>query len=655
MISASTAPKSVLTSSLSPPAPDGFPASHQSPQQQNSLPSPVPLRLCTNAWCNGVVRADSTHRRCMGCVVRDWKDRDDPERRKSNSPSVVSTALSVGKNKDRRKPKKRVSWFDGYQTDGDVSSQDQHSDKRGDHLRVCGDELSRKAEGTQEGAVEDSDTEMQDATQGSQRSGLIVRGWESGLTQFNGDEEAETSTTGALAVDQNAEAGPSSGHSSTRCAIKTCQEFLPLHYDWKCCPSCRKSSRKSRIKRMGRPMPHKRLRSDQSGSDFEKPQRDRIDLNAAFSKNQLGSYVLYDPAGLVTTGARICTNRGCRHIVPDIFEYRYKLCFPCRMRTARNARLRQAKGGREARLADGLPVENEDILLEETVPFYVQPPHELLRASLGRCAQLDCGMKLEPEKRQSLRARAKGSHNSTDPSLDFVSSICEQCTWRKLPVDARRNQPAEIHRRVRILSADRADLLPPAARVLSNPCIHSDSALTIKLPERPVPPPKPRVPGPYPEYQSLSRLIFDLQELFANYLQAQAFYCLALHQEKHAKSIPLSKFSFDGEFSAVALDYDVWSRRNEVEKYVTDVIREVERVAMVQFSSRSWAVAHGGIVTRIACRDMVPVALPRGIQADLTIPPTKEVMGELEVVVLPVDSHRCFCGQRTVVRLRLVG
>ena len=33
----------------------------------------------------------------------------------------------------------------------------------------------------------------------------------------------------------------------------------------------------------------------------------------------------------------------------------------------------------------------------------------------------------------------------------------------------------------------------------------------------------------------------------------------------------------------------------------------------------------------------------------------KDMQGELEIVVLPVDSHRLFPGQRTVVRFRLVG
>lgn len=59
-------------------------------------------------------------------------------------------------------------------------------------------------------------------------------------------------------------------------------------------------------------------------------------------------------------------------------------------------------------------------------------------------------------------------------------------------------------------------------------------------------------------------------------------------------------------------------------------------------------------MTRFACRDLVALAVPCRLGASVSNC-AREMVGELEVVVLPVNSHRCFAGQRTVVRLRLVG
>lgn len=84
--------------------------------------------------------------------------------------------------------------------------------------------------------------------------------------------------------------------------------------------------------------------------------------------------------------------------------------------------------------------------------------------------------------------------------------------------------------------------------------------------------------------------------------------------------------------------------------------------------SRTTAVAYGGVITRFACNHRVSIFLPPGLVNRLGVkveegqpqPQSlpaypKDMIGELEVVVIPDDSHRMYAGQRTVVRFRLVG
>ncbi|KAF5389021.1 hypothetical protein D9757_005147 [Collybiopsis confluens] len=288
---------------------------------------------------------------------------------------------------------------------------------------------------------------------------------------------------------------------------------------------------------------------------------------STFSTSRLGNYTLQDPAGLVTSGSRICAVSGCQHIVPNAVEYRDDICFLCHVQRENQDIKYQAE-----RPGPGLaPVEKEDPSLESNCkfPVRIQLPHNLLRSLIGRCSHIDRGMKLELQKIKSLRARAKGPLNPNT----------SRCTWRRASDEARKGRRLDVHLRVRILlqQADDPDgsmdsSEPIEVRTASSklPVKSRGSTPTIKIPPRPVPPPKPLGPTPYPEYQSLNRLVTDLQDLYVNYLQAQALYYLALYQTKPSDSkrsgstrTPpfMSKFTFDGEFSAVALDFDIPGRK----------------------------------------------------------------------------------------------
>ncbi|KAE9397345.1 hypothetical protein BT96DRAFT_74452 [Gymnopus androsaceus JB14] len=89
-----------------------FPASASAPalSPQELVQSNLSHRPCCNSGCDGVVTAENSQRRCMGCVMKGWRSSD-----------------GTGQRGIKRKRKsKRVSWFDGYEKEGrDVINQDQ--------------------------------------------------------------------------------------------------------------------------------------------------------------------------------------------------------------------------------------------------------------------------------------------------------------------------------------------------------------------------------------------------------------------------------------------------------------------------------------------------------------------------------------------------
>jgi hypothetical protein len=119
-------------------------------------------------------------------------------------------------------------------------------------------------------------------------------------------------------------------------------------------------------------------------------------------------------------------------------------------------------------------------------------------------------------------------------------------------------------------------------------------------------------------------------------------------------------FDFSGEYSIVAMDFDVVARKAEIELGVHSVKDAVARAGGLEFSPTSWVSIlgkPGGVVTRFACVHLVKVFLP--IRMPPGHPPnpahTKSMQGELEIAVLPDDSHKYFPGEKTIVRFRLVG
>jgi hypothetical protein len=64
---------------------------------------------------------------------------------------------------------------------------------------------------------------------------------------------------------------------------------------------------------------------------------------------------------------------------------------------------------------------------------------------------------------------------------------------------------------------------------------------------------------------------------------------------------------------------------------------------------------YGGLLSRFSCVQSIDASSPTLETDGSSSDSLKSMRGELEVVVIPEDSHRLFPGQRTVIRFRLVG
>ncbi|KAJ7939126.1 hypothetical protein B0H13DRAFT_1941268 [Mycena leptocephala] len=101
-------------------------------------------------------------------------------------------------------------------------------------------------------------------------------------------------------------------------------------------------------------------------------------------------------------------------------------------------------------------------------------------------------------------------------------------------------------------------------------------------------------------------------------------------------------FDFSGEYSIVAADYDIASRKVAVNARVDAIEDSV---------ASSFYVRPDSVITRLCCFKILH-PLP-ATYAPTLVP--QNMLGELEIFVLTNVSHRYFPGEKTIVRYRLFG
>lgn len=220
----------------------------------------------------------------------------------------------------------------------------------------------------------------------------------------------------------------------------------------------------------------------------------------------------------------------------------------------------------------------------------------------GRCTSLDCGM-----------------------IVSLSATKCEQCIYR----DEHPGQPRRM-------------LLSPSTQ---------EPPLKARRPTI-----TPRQATPYPEFPTFMLLLAEFYTRLRDFLETQArYFLLSSNVGRHLEGP--SMFAFDGEYSVIAMDYDVLGRKEAVVQHARVLKDEIECAGRLKFGPTMWVsqVDHG-VVARFACDHEVLVHLPKQETSKKDQPPFHKVMrGELEIAVMADGSHQYFPGQRTVIRFRLVG
>lgn len=90
------------------------------------------------------------------------------------------------------------------------------------------------------------------------------------------------------------------------------------------------------------------------------------------------------------------------------------------------------------------------------------------------------------------------------------------------------------------------------------------------------------MPWAHSQYKCLSILLSDLTSRLASFLEAQVYY-IALTSAGRKLPPPPAIFQFTGEFSVVALDFDIVRRKEEVNQGTMQVKDDIERLGGLNF------------------------------------------------------------------------
>lgn len=296
----------------------------------------------------------------------------------------------------------------------------------------------------------------------------------------------------------------------------------------------------------------------------------------------------------VVPGARFCSVRSCAHVLPSASEYCWKLCGPCRTRMRR----KKTEVAVTVDTGHGSQVQQQECSGDESedLPLAVALRHRTSEEQQSsRCSSTDCGMLLD---------------------LSLSRLECPQCAYRKLRIGHGKIGQGR------------------------------DSQAAVK----------PSVISPYPQYKCLSALLSAFKSRFISFLKAHSYYFLAKLAQGVDHPNETTIFGFDGEFSVVALDFNILDKREEMAKNAHKFTEEIERLCGLQFGETWISTNVGGLVRRFACSHEVPSIAPTPVTSSSDIKTRAKTMhGELEVAIFPDHSHHFFAGRRTIVRFCLVG
>ncbi|KAH7886791.1 hypothetical protein F5I97DRAFT_1050631 [Phlebopus sp. FC_14] len=353
--------------------------------------------------------------------------------------------------------------------------------------------------------------------------------------------------------------------------------------------------------------------------------------------------------------------------------------------------------------------EPEKRSLKIRIPLLVnrQPPD----SSLRKCAYKRCNIALSQDyrwktcepcrrfQRAYQRARHDNKHRRLDLHRDVNTTSEDHGLRRRSPTPT----PSE-------LDVDDTELIPENSR----PCAIRYCRRLIPLPEvyrwksckkcrararhearrkkealyavkSPNEEHEPDASSPYPAYQHSGALISSFNTRLEHFVETQILYLRAkLHSTGRSSLHKLSPmmFSFGGEYSTIVGHRgtsgsrpprpDMGVMRHEVDA----VLQELQGVLRTMFKlSEAFAINTGGILMRFTCsleliaplRPLPFYSLKQDSSSDANalkydrdsppshIPLVKPMSGDLEVAIVPDNTHRLFIGQRAIIRFRMLG
>lgn len=193
--------------------------------------------------------------------------------------------------------------------------------------------------------------------------------------------------------------------------------------------------------------------------------------------------------------------------------------------------------------------------------------------------------------------------------------------------------------------------------------------------------------SPFPAFQNRSVLLSEFRTMLGRFLEAQVLYLRVKLQtagEKALLRLDPVLFAFDGEYSTVTgqrgYQDNVQSKsgpghiqEEEMKREAVSTVRELDSTLFTEFKpTEGFRIKTGGVIVRYKCalELIIPLRpLPKtadskdtntstpseSVTSSSHVPYMKSVFGELEVAIIPDDSHSILVGRRTIIRFRMLG
>ncbi|OJA09017.1 hypothetical protein AZE42_07389 [Rhizopogon vesiculosus] len=328
------------------------------------------------------------------------------------------------------------------------------------------------------------------------------------------------------------------------------------------------------------------------------------------------------------SNVRVCVIKRCNIALPR--DYRWKICDSCRRYQRRYQRIRMEKARR--RIVEFSQIEHESAdppkPPQTEIPLLEPQNNEKTPEDLRLCVVPRCRAKL--------------------PESNYRWKCCRACRTRARD-DTRRSSVGNL-----------MDLEDP---------VEQSSSSDIS----------------YPTFQNRSVLLLEFSAMLRRFMEAQILYLRVKLQtvgEKALSRLDAVLFAFDGEYSTVtgqrghhSIDGQGQagpekSQVARMQKEAASVVEELNSALLAQFKPlESFVIQSGGVIARYKCalelivplrplpkeRDSKDTDTPDSSTSSSHVPYMKPMSGELEVAVVPDDSHRLLLGQRTITRFRMLG